>query len=690
MAAVIYAVIGVYAYSLDPGKSLNRIAACISALVSIACLGEFLMNIAGSESVALAGSKLMAIEWTLMGAFFIHFAVTYTDWSSSLRRKILIPVYATCFIMLVITLSSGLVIKGVSVIAGQSSLNREIGGPLWYPVLAIIVIFDLSAYLILLYVHMRVKSRVIRSSIGYVMAALLIAIVASALTSGLLPMLDIYVPLYISYLTPVLLVLIGYGVIRYHLLESGSSLLSRALISSIPDPVIVTDDALNIEQVNQAALILTGIREEDLVGTPVGNLYSGESGEPGPQGEPWPRLQAAGGEAVPVSRSMGLMRSRRGNMLGTVTVLHDMRDTVEMARMQRAQEELREHSAFLQGILDNMADAVFLKNREHVYVYVNRALLEMLGVEEEAILNKTPYDVFPPELARHLVETDCHVLDNRELVEIAEMELKPPGGRPRWARIFKAPLPVESGVPEYLIGVMTDLTEVKRLEKARLDFIRIAAHELRTPLAGLQLSTDVLAQEVRDKLDEREARSLEVLSLSLERLVALARNLLDLATLDSGAMDLELTEFALDAFLEEVSLEFEDRLEEKRLAWEVDCPADLPPVRADYGRLLQVMSNLVSNAIRYTDRGGVTLSARDAGDGMLAIEVRDTGCGIDPRFAEVAFSRFAKEQSPEVAGAGTGLGLSIAKAIVEAHGGTIGVESKLGKGSTFHFTVPHA
>ena len=119
-------------------------------------------------------------------------------------------------------------------------------------------------------------------------------------------------------------------------------------------------------------------------------------------------------------------------------------------------------------------------------------------------------------------------------------------------------------------------------------------------------------------------------------------------------------------------------------------PPGTRPVRADASRLSQVLYNLVSNAVKYTDEGSITLTAADGGDGMLLISVTDTGTGIPASQKEAIFTRFVKAQSAETAREGTGLGLSITKAIVEAHGGVIKVYSRLGVGSTFSFTVPAA
>jgi signal transduction histidine kinase len=238
--------------------------------------------------------------------------------------------------------------------------------------------------------------------------------------------------------------------------------------------------------------------------------------------------------------------------------------------------------------------------------------------------------------------------------------------------------------------MITDVTEQKRLESARLDFIRIAAHELRTPLTSLKLGFDILARETRGALNDEQQRSLDILSLSIERLSRLSRNLLDLASMDAGLITLNLQEVELESMFAEAAAVFSGEVAKKGLEMRIVVPPGTRPVRADASRLSQVLYNLVSNAVKYTDEGSITLTAADGGDGMLLISVTDTGTGIPASQKEAIFTRFVKAQSAETAREGTGLGLSITKAIVEAHGGVIKVYSRLGVGSTFSFTVPAA
>jgi signal transduction histidine kinase len=160
--------------------------------------------------------------------------------------------------------------------------------------------------------------------------------------------------------------------------------------------------------------------------------------------------------------------------------------------------------------------------------------------------------------------------------------------------------------------------------------------------------------------------------------------------MDAGLLTLHTQDVEIAAMFAEAQAMFSSAVSQKGLEMTCEVEEGTRPALADPSRLSQVLYNLVSNAVKYTDSGSITMRAHDTGDSMIEISVSDTGTGIPSSAREAIFARFVKAQSAETAREGTGLGLSITKAIVEAHGGTISVQSKVGSGSTFSFTVPAA
>jgi len=238
--------------------------------------------------------------------------------------------------------------------------------------------------------------------------------------------------------------------------------------------------------------------------------------------------------------------------------------------------------------------------------------------------------------------------------------------------------------------VLHDATELRRLERVRRDFIANVSHEFRTPLTAIQGFAETL---LAGALDDREnnRRFLEIIRDHAIRLTQLTQKLLRLSRIEAGKLNLEFHPVRVEDFVEPCLGSARLRAGEKQVALEVDCPPALPLVRGDRESLREVVENLLDNALLYTPQGGrVGIRARGE-NGRVVITVSDTGMGIPQTEHERVFERFYRvEQARSQAPAGAGLGLAIARHIVEAHGGRIWVESAVGQGSQFHFSIPRA
>jgi two-component system, OmpR family, phosphate regulon sensor histidine kinase PhoR len=242
-----------------------------------------------------------------------------------------------------------------------------------------------------------------------------------------------------------------------------------------------------------------------------------------------------------------------------------------------------------------------------------------------------------------------------------------------------------------LVVVLEDVTELRRLQQIRTEFIDNLGHELRTPLSTVTLLAETLAREaeaadVPPRMRDRISRIEE----ETGHLAQMVNEMLDLARIEGGSL-LRLEE---DVDLGLLAAASAERLrlfaERNHVALVIDAEPDLPTVRGDESRLGQVVVNLVHNAVKFSPDGGeVRVTVRRA-DAAVAVAVTDHGIGIRPADRARIFERFYKADRARVRGGGTGLGLAIARHVVEGHGGRIGVESREGSGSTFTFTVPIA
>ena len=243
-----------------------------------------------------------------------------------------------------------------------------------------------------------------------------------------------------------------------------------------------------------------------------------------------------------------------------------------------------------------------------------------------------------------------------------------------------------------LVALLEDVTELRRLQRMRSEFIDNLSHELRTPLTTIRLLSETLVQDMeRNEVPERMRERITKIDVETGHLAQMVNELLDLSRIEGGAAQLHLDTVDM-AEIVRASLDrlrtFADR---QRIALEAELPDDLPRVRGDAERLGQVLVNLLHNAIKFSPEGStVTVAARRDDDGV-AVDVRDQGVGIPRAERTRVFERFYKvDKARERGHGGTGLGLAIARHVIEGHGGRIWVESEEGRGSVFTFTVPIA
>jgi two-component system phosphate regulon sensor histidine kinase PhoR len=240
------------------------------------------------------------------------------------------------------------------------------------------------------------------------------------------------------------------------------------------------------------------------------------------------------------------------------------------------------------------------------------------------------------------------------------------------------------------VVVLHEITELRRLEQVRKDFVANVSHELKTPLTSIQGFAETLLGGALDD-PENSRRFVEIIRNHALRLSRLTDDLLKLSRIEAGKLDLELQPVSLAHVIEATVEATRSRAEAGGLSIAVDCPPGLPRVQADSSLLREVLQNLLDNAVQYTPPGGrIEIRAEREGD-FVAVSVADTGIGIPQAEQQRIFERFYRVDPARSRELGsTGLGLAIVKHIVEAHGGSVGVESVVGRGSKFTFRVPLA
>jgi Amt family ammonium transporter len=235
--------------------------------------------------------------------------------------------------------------------------------------------------------------------------------------------------------------------------------------------------------------------------------------------------------------------------------------------------------------------------------------------------------------------------------------------------------------------------ELRRLDQLKSEFVSVAAHELRSPLTSIIGYVEILLDEDTDPLTDQQRDFLHVVQRGAHRLQSITNNLLDVTRIETGRVELWLEPTDLPALMESAASEFGPQLEAKAQRLTLRAVPGLPPALCDQVRAAQIISNLLSNANKYTPEGGlIVVSVTQAQEpGFLQVSVADNGVGISPEDAEKLFTRFFRAESARLSRAtGAGLGLHITRSLVEQHGGRIWVESEPDHGSTFYVTFPIA
>jgi signal transduction histidine kinase len=242
--------------------------------------------------------------------------------------------------------------------------------------------------------------------------------------------------------------------------------------------------------------------------------------------------------------------------------------------------------------------------------------------------------------------------------------------------------------------------QVRRANDAKTEFVSFVSHELKQPMTSMKGYTDLLVKGAAGELNDTQRSFLGTIRSNVNRMNLLVSSLLDISRIESGRIRLEFKDLPIEQVVEDALRTIRAQIEAKQQPLEVDISPDLPLVRGDRGRLGQILTNLVTNAHKYTPEGGrITVRAQrwsdveDAAgqDGFVLCSVTDTGIGMSSEDQERLFTKYFRSDDPAVRSeTGTGLGLVITKSLVELQGGEIWIESELGKGSTFAFTIPIA
>jgi two-component system phosphate regulon sensor histidine kinase PhoR len=407
------------------------------------------------------------------------------------------------------------------------------------------------------------------------------------------------------------------------------------------------------------------------------------------------RLSARVQAITELSDRMGIGEFRPVSLAGPHDELSRLADSMNAAaaRLNRTIHSLGSERDRSSAILRSMVEGVGVIDVHERLVFWNRAFAEILNIDDAVSEGRPVIEVIRNTAVLKLIRK---ALKGEESLKgdittgIVQLRMFAVTAAPVRATDSSGGASAAETPPSGAVVVLHDVTELRRLERVRQDFVANVSHEFKTPLTAIQgFAETLLGGAIED--DKNNRRFLEIIRDHAAQLARVTNDLLKLARIEAGKLEVQLGPVNIADVVEMCAETTLLRANRKGIDFGADIPADLPPVRADARLLREVLQNLLDNAVQYTPSGGKVEVETAVGDRDVTVAVTDTGIGIPLADQERIFERFYRvDAARSREEGGTGLGLSIARHIVETLGGRLSVESEVGRGSRFSFSIPKA
>ncbi len=369
------------------------------------------------------------------------------------------------------------------------------------------------------------------------------------------------------------------------------------------------------------------------------------------------------------------------------------------AKSKKILEDLKRASDEWQGTFDSISDLVFIQDKDFIILKANQAFLDALKLRPEEVIGRKCYEV-----VHHLASPwpNCPFKKTRIDQKVHVEEVDDPGLGVTLL-ITTSPIFRDSGKFFGSVHIAKDISlikkyqhelenknkELQKLDRLKTDFVSIVSHELRTPLSITKEGISLVLDGITGSINPHQNKILATAMNNIDRLARIINSLLDISKIESGGVELEKKAVNLGVLIKNVAFSFEAKAREKGLEFKVSLPkGEGLNLYIDEDRIIQVFTNLINNAVKFTEKGAVSVSLVEKENEIECI-ISDTGIGIAAEDLPKVFNKFMQFGRTAGAGAkGTGLGLSIAKGLVELHGGEIRIESEFGRGTRVYFTLP--
>jgi PAS domain S-box-containing protein len=474
----------------------------------------------------------------------------------------------------------------------------------------------------------------------------------------------------------------------------------RSLVESAQSGIFQLDRAGRVLYINQALVTMFDLGNEDIIGknfTDLGvlppddiertiGLYTDRQlGTQALNNTFELKFHTLQGRTISTLMGVSVITDEDGNPQGLTGVITDITERIELEQALKAERDR------LDTLLKNIGDAVMVNDLQGRILFVNPAWERIHGYSAEDVLGKEPGFMRSPDFAIQDHERMMEAVRDRQVWQ-GEATMQRRDGTSYDAAVTMTPILGPTDEETSYVTVLHDISALKEVDRLKSQFVSDVSHELRTPLTNIRLYLDLL-ERVKDK--DRVTRYLETLSRESDRLANLIDDLLSLSRLDVGATPFQPRSVDVNQLLDSLASDRTSLASQQGLALEIEMDENLPKILGDERLLGQIFTNLLTNAMNYTDEGGKIMirsrhTTHENQPGVI-VEVEDTGLGIAPGEHADIFKRFFRGNASRSTGApGTGLGLAICEEIAQRHGGFISVKSEgiPGKGSCFAVWLP--
>jgi len=342
-----------------------------------------------------------------------------------------------------------------------------------------------------------------------------------------------------------------------------------------------------------------------------------------------------------------------------------------------------------ESIVESISDGIIVTDEDNKIILVNSAAEKALNIKEKNVINRHFLEGIKKEEIFNIIKNiknKSNLNDTKKYTDITieyDEEIK-------HYNVNVKPIRNKDGENIGMVTLMQDITKLKEVDQMKSDFVSTVSHEFRTPLTSIGMSVGLLLEGITGEITEDQKELLDAIKEDNERLKSLVSDLLDLSRLESGKIQMDIDSYDINNIINHSVKPFYRQAEEKNTTINIDIKENTSKVKADFNKISWVLTNLIGNALRYTPEDGtgkIEIKVKDTANKVL-VSVSDNGKGIPEDYQKKVFEKFiqVKDVNGENTG-GTGLGLAISKEIVNAHGGDIWVESKIGEGTIFYFTL---